>query len=232
MNSTIRIYVRAVRVFFNFCFQEGFIKMNLSAGVKLPANDAKLEMPLFAHEVEQVDSMFLSDSIFGARNLAIVHCMLDCGLRSQEVIKLCIHHVHFDKNVIEIVQSKYDKSRVVFLPPDLASNLQKYLSFRPTVSSDRLFLKNDETPIDYNVIKQLFSRIRSHTGIYRLHPHLLRHTFGVSYLIGGGNLEFLRDMMGHSDYNVTRTYVSMANQYRMMGLDVYRLPDKLFQITV
>ena len=78
-------------------------------------------------------------------------------------------------------------------------------------------------------MKQLFSRLRIKTGIDRLHPHLLRHTFAVSYLIGGGNLEFLRDMLGHSDYSTTRDYVKMANQYRMMDADVYQLDDIFFR---
>lgn len=57
--------------------------------------------------------------------------------------------------------------------------------------------------------------------------HLCRHTFATSYIMGGGNLEFLRLLMGHTDYNVTKTYLHLANQYHLMGADVYKL-DKVF----
>ena len=53
------------------------------------------------------------------------------------------------------------------------------------------------------------------------------HTFDTSYLLGGGNLEFLRVFMGHYDYSVTKVYTSMAAQCRMLGIEVYKL-DKIF----
>ncbi|MDE7323162.1 MAG: site-specific integrase [Lachnospiraceae bacterium] len=59
-------------------------------------------------------------------------------------------------------------------------------------------------------ITDLFARLKKDSGISRLHAHLLRHTFATSYLVGGGNLEFLRVFLGHSDYNVTRGYSQLT----------------------
>lgn len=85
----------------------------------------------------------------------------------------------------------------------------------------------DRKPMTSNAIKQLFQDLKVTSGINRVHAHLLRHTFATSYLMGGGNLEFLRVFMGHSDYNVTKTYSQMAAQYKMLGADVYKL-DSIF----
>lgn len=232
-NSTIRIYVRAVRVFLNYVKEEQLCSVQFSGKVKLPKDDSRMQMPLFQREVDEIDALFAQNTEIGLRNLCIVHLMLDAGLRSEEVISLKVADILFDKSIICINDSKNHKSRFVPMAWTLKIYLECYLDFREPEPGQYLILKNETNEgISYNVIKQLFFRIRGKVDIERLHPHLLRHTFGVAYLIGGGNLEFLRDMMGHSDYTITRQYVKMANQYRMMGAEVYKLDDIFFVATV
>lgn len=229
-NSTVRIYVRAVRVFMNYVRDEELADIAVSRKVKLPKDDSRLNLPLFQYEVDAIDSLFSQNTEMGLRNLCILHLMLDAGLRSEEVVTLKVSGLDFDKGYIRILDSKNHKSRIVPLAWDLKMYLQCYLEFREPVPDEPVIRKaGTGGGINYNVIKQLFFRIRGKSGVKRLHPHLLRHTFAVAYLIGGGNLEFLRDMMGHSDYTVTRQYVKMSNQYRMMGADVYKL-DGIFYV--
>ena len=228
-NSTIRIYTRAVKVFVNY------IRDDLDCEIKfkrprLPTNDTRIQLPLYSHEVQALDQVFLNSTEMGLRNLCIIHLMLDGGLRSEEVIGLKVKDICFDKDYILIEDSKNHKSRIVPLAWNLRIYIRSYLDYRDTRPMNALILKtNGSDGINYNVLKQLFFRIRKWTGVERLHPHLLRHTFAVSYLVGGGNLEFLRDMLGHSDYTTTRDYVKMANQYRMMNADVYKLDDIFFR---
>ena len=44
----------------------------------------------------------------------------------------------------------------------------------------RFFQKEDGTPITDNTIKMYFQDLKESTGIIRLHPHLLRHTFATT----------------------------------------------------
>lgn len=229
-NSTVRIYLRAVRVFLNYITEELDTELVITRKIKLPKDDTSMQIPLFNHEVEKIDNLYSQNTELGLRNLCIVHLMLDAGLRAEEVISLKVKNISFDKGILMVIDSKNHKSRVVPLAWKLRIYIQAYLEFRGADPEDYLILKiGSRSEINYNVIKQMFYRIRTRTDIERLHPHLLRHTFAVSYLVGGGNLEFLRDMMGHSDYAVTRRYVQMSNQYRMMDADIYKL-DPVFYL--
>ena len=84
-------------------------------------------------------------------------------------------------------------------------------------------------PISYNTIKMFYQDMKVESGIDRLHGHLLRHTFAISFLIGGGNLEFLRVFMGHFDYVSTKTYVEQATQLKILGAPVYKLDPIFFK---
>lgn len=98
----------------------------------------------------------------------------------------------------------------------------------PDHSNVFIQMKNQKS-INSNVLKQFFSRLKKKTGIERVHPHLCRHTFATAYIIGGGSLEMLRLLLGHSDYEVTRMYLHLAHQCLMLHSDVYRLDPVYFK---
>ena len=195
--------------------------------MKLPKDDAAPKMVLFHDEVDKIDGCFDLFTELGVRNYCIVHLMLDCGLRSQEVIHLQVSDILKDRNVIQILNTKGCKSRLTLIPAFLLRQIDTYLSISGRASGVIFLSMKDRKPMTSNAIKQLFQDLKVTSGIHRVHAHLLRHTFATSYLMGGGNLEFLRVFMGHSDYNVTKIYSQMAAQYKMLGADVYKL-DSIF----
>ena len=73
----------------------------------------------------------------------------------------------------------------------------------------------------------MFQKLKNRSGIQRIHAHLCRHTFATSYMMGGGNLEKLRVMLGHADYNATKIYLQLAAEYDIVKYPIYQL-DKVF----
>lgn len=227
-SNTVNAYMRAVKAFFNHLYQARIVDHQFTDGLKLPRSDYDQIVPLLSQEVDLIDSLFDQELPNDLRNLCIIHLMLDAGLRSCEVISLTAGNVIFASGTIVINRSKGDKSRVVIMAPKLAALLRKYMDiFHP---HGLMFKKvNANEPIDSSVFNALFKRLRRNTGIGRLHPHLLRHTFATSYIMGGGNLEKLRILLGHSDYSVTRMYLHLAVQYQIMDADIYRLDPVFFK---
>lgn len=229
-NSSVRIYTRAVKSFLNFCKQEHYIEDYKK--VKMPRNDARQIIPLYAEEIEKIDQTFKINTMMGLRDFCIVHLMLDAGFRSQEVINLKIQDVLFDKDALLVVNSKGSVSRIVIMCPLLKSRLSRYIYLYRygSAPTDAVFIQiKTKEPINENVIKQFFARLKKKSCIDRLHPHLLRHTFATSYVMGGGNLEMLRILLGHSDYDVTKNYLHLANQYQILQASIYKLDPVFFQ---
>lgn len=224
---TIRSYCRSVKTFLRWCYEEELCPDYLKR-VQLPKDDSLPKLPLFADEVSRLDAVLDLNTLLGRRNYCIVHLMLDCGLRAQEVIHLQFNHIFPDKNIIQILDSKGNKSRMTLVPDFLLDALALYSSMAG-ISSGFLLRNVDGKPLTGNTLKQLFQNLKHSAAIPRIHAHLLRHTFATSYLIGGGNMEFLRVFLGHSDYAVTQNYSRMAAEYKMLGADIYRLDSIFFE---
>lgn len=226
--NTVNTYMRATKAFFNYVYQAHYTRVRFTEGLKLPRSDDDQIVPLLASEVMAIDAVFDRTIPNDLRNLCIIHLMLDAGLRSSEVIALCPGDIIFASQTIIINRSKGNKSRAVILCPSLHAMLREYFDlFHPSGS---LFTKMTENKaINESVMRSLFLRIIRNTGIDRLHPHLLRHTFATSYIMGGGNLETLRILMGHFDYSVTRKYLHLAAQNQILGADIYQLDPVFFK---
>lgn len=230
-NNTVRTYGRAAKVFLNWCYQNRLCSQRLTDYVRMPKPDPEQILPLSATEAEAMDAAFDPHIPNDLRNLCILHLMLDAGLRSCEVIRLQAADVVFSSGYIAINRSKHSRSRVVRMVPRLERLLSEYVHVFRIASGDGPFFRKcrSRDPIDSNVIRALFIRIRRSTGLDRIYPHLLRHTFATSYIMGGGNLESLRILLGHYDYSVTRIYLHLADQFFVMDADIYRLDPVLFK---
>lgn len=230
-NTTIRDYSRDVCVFFRFCYSSDYMEYDITKNFKLIPGDQKEVLPLFQYEVDQIEALFSGKTERDYRNLAIIHCMLDAGMRSGEVVRLKDCDINFKNNYIYIDCSKGYKSRYIKMSYRLKNYLMKYRTvFRYPAArqEDSFFFQvGSNKPITENVIKQMFAKIKDKTEIVRLKPHLLRHTFASSFMCAGGNLESLRDLLGHSSYTVTQKYIHMSTKYKSLSDDIYKL-DRAF----
>ena len=225
-NTSIRSYCRSVRVFLRYCYDHDLCRDYMKK-VKLPRDDAAPKLPLRPDEVQLLDLCFDHSTEQGLRNYCIIHLMLDCGMRSQEVRHLQISEIDMQHNLIRIRKTKGAKSRYTLIPDFLIQAIREYLFICQRHNGYVFVRLRGSGALTEETIKNLFYKLKSQTGIFRIHAHLLRHTFAVSYLVGGGNLEFLRVFLGHYDYSVTQHYLDMAAEIKMLGSPVYQL-DPIF----
>ena len=61
---------------------------------------------------------------------------------------------------------------------------------------DKLFISRSGKPMTVNTLKLVFSRLAKSSGVERLHAHLCRHTFAINYLLNGGGIFSLKEILG------------------------------------
>jgi integrase/recombinase XerC/integrase/recombinase XerD len=80
----------------------------------------------------------------------------------------------------------------------------------PGVTS--FFLTIDGYPLTIEAIKSLMDRLAVSSGVKRLHPHLLRHTYATWFLLNGGDVFLLKQNLGHKTLAMVEHYVHMASR--------------------
>lgn len=149
------------------------------------------------------------------RDIAIVHLMLLCGLRSCEVLGLKKSDVGFADGQLRI-RGKGDKERVLPLPEILVQSLADYLRVeRPLgCTSSQLFVvmqgPQRGQPMTPAGVRSLFRQRRLKPLVARANAHRFRHTFGADMARAGVRLPILQRLMGHADGKTTLQYIHLS----------------------
>ena len=224
-NSSVRTYARAIKVFFRWCHNEGHIKSNITHNVKFPKADNKQVIPLSTKRVEILYDA-ISTKNCATRNAAIFSLMLDCGLRLGEIVALDISDIDFNNDFIQIINTKNNKCRIVPLPKRTRQKIKAYLDERNSKHRAVFLDHRNYGRITEGTIKTFISKLKVYDR--DIHCHLLRHTFATSFMMGGGQLEILRVLLGHEEYTVTKGYIHLASQLGVINYDIYKLDGIMF----
>lgn len=85
---TIQTYVRALRSFFSWLWQEGYTEEHRLQGLKPPKVPKMLVQNLTEEELKRILASIDVSTSVGARNYAIVLTLLDTGVRCSELLNL------------------------------------------------------------------------------------------------------------------------------------------------
>ena len=170
---------------------------------------------LSEEEIGQLLSSVDANTVLGARNTAIIWLMLDTGLRLSEAASLKERDVHIDDQY-QKVMGKGNKERMISFGIGCKSVLQHYrLHFRGAPvhdSVDSFFLSIDGYPMTANAIRCFVKRLAVTSGVRRLHPHLLRHTYATRFLLNGGDIYTLKHNLGHATLAMVQNYLHVSNE--------------------
>lgn len=179
-------------------------KLNLR--VKAPR---KLIEPLTTEQV----CTFLR-SLHRYRDIAIIHLMLLCGLRSREILLLQLDDINTVDQQIRVM-GKGSIQRQLPLPPILLRSLADYLKFeRPKNAEKALFVvlqgpRNGQAMSPAG-LRRLFRYRRENHDVPTANAHRFRHTFGVDMARNGVRLPILQRMMGHANAVTTLGYINLS----------------------
>lgn len=153
------------------------------------------------------------------------------GLRISEVARLQCGDVDLDRDVLQIRDTKFGKSRLVPFGPRLHARLDAYLELRerkgfPHAGSAPLFSWNGKHPISTNTIRNVFReelvprlQIDVPAGAFGPRVHGLRHSFAVRTLLRwyregvdpAARLNHLSTFLGHVNPEATAVYLTVTS---------------------
>jgi len=196
-------YVRTLKVFGNWLAAEELAEVPALRSLRKPRVPYKLVEPIGD------DVMRRLLAIAGVRDRAILLLLLDCGLRVSEAAGLRLGDLRPDGTLK--VRGKGAKERIVPLGGTARTAIVRYMGQRGAGAPDEPLFLGRRGPLDGRGMQQVMKRLKVRPGITgRCSPHSLRHTFARSYLVNGGDVFSLQQILGHTTLDMVKRYVALA----------------------
>ncbi len=211
-DATIASRVRTLRVFFNFLTREKVLQDNPTENLdKIRVDDTGLFV-LSAKQVKKLLQQPDQSQFAGFRDYVIMSTMLDTGVRIGELLVLLIKNI--TPNYIVIEKSKNRKQRILPMGKQLQELMQQYLKIRKGRPHEFLFCNVMDEQLARRTLQDRITTYgkRARINNVRVSPHTLRHTFATQYLLNGGDMVSLQEILGHSSLEMVRRYVNYLQE--------------------
>jgi len=176
---------------------------------------------LLPEELEKLFKVIETKKIMGIRDRAILETLFSTGLRVSELVALNRDQLNIDKGEFGVI-GKGGKARVVFLSKTAKDWISKYLEkredpFRPLFirysgPRSKQGLTDENYRLSARSIERLIDKYRKKAGIlFRIGPHVLRHSFATDLLSHGADIRSVQEMLGHKNISTTQIYTHVTN---------------------
>ncbi len=199
--NTINRKLSSINSFLKFCMKEDFI--DSMPVLKQFKTSKKLPVLLGNDEIMQSLKHIKKDNWIKYRDYAFILFLYATGTRVSEAIE--IKKDDINNSWLKIRSAKGDKQRIVPIAQMALLSLNEYLSKREK--------KNEYIWINYR--GQKMSRITAFkiTKKYlNVSPHVLRHSYATSLILGGADLRVVQELLGHSSILTTQIYTHIKQK--------------------
>lgn len=130
----------------------------------------------------------------------VINVLLETGMRVSELTNLDVDQISWQRDCITTI-GKGNKRRIIPMSPIA----RKYLT--------AFFHDKHRLKMTSRWAQQIVKRVAERANLRKkVTPHVLRHTFAVTYLHKGGNLRALQGILGHSSIQTTDIYLNYSGQ--------------------
>jgi integrase len=207
--ATVNRIMCRLRHMFNRAVDWDLLDPSPMKGIKfLPENNYRLRY-LSREECDR-----LVQSCIAPHLRAIVTVALHTGMRSGEIRSLQWHDLDFDSGFIIIRDSKNGEPR--HIPMD-STVVDLFRNYPRTSGSEFVFTNAAGGRLGW--VQHGFRKALARAGISDLHVHDLRHTFASAWMMAGGELYALKDILGHKTIAMTQRYAHLSPAYKRAMVD-------------
>ncbi len=218
--STQNYFLIALRSFFRFLVKKGH---NVISPEVIDLGKMKDRTVKFLGEEDFTKLLASPDikDIQGLRDKAILEVLFSTGLRVSELVALNKDQVNFETGEFGII-GKGGHARVVFLSESAKDWLKKYFQER-TDPYRALFIRysgpkakegltDEKMRLSVRSVERLVDKYRKQANIlFKIGPHVLRHSFATDLLQHGADIRSVQEMLGHRNIATTQIYTHVTN---------------------
>jgi len=198
---TLNRKLSSINTFYDFCYKSKFSNNQINIPMsKIPQNIPKY---LSFEEIKKGLDMIDRSSWLGLRDYALILFLYASGARISEA--LLSQRKDINNGWLKIRYAKGQKERIVPLAPIAIKALEEYLQ-KASIQSEYIWLNYKNERLSRI---SAFKIVKKYLGVS---PHVLRHSFASSLIIGGADLRVVQDLLGHSSLETTQIYTHIQQK--------------------
>lgn len=229
ISTVIKVYT-VLHSLFKMAYGKDVIERNPMDKVERPKarKDELRGKEADAYSVEEVQRIFSALEREPLKWRAMLHLLIDTGIRRGECCGLQWKNIDFKANTITIAGNlcytpqkgiyldtpKSGRIRTIDVDPDVIELLrqlrveQSSKAISPWVFTQ----ENSPEPMHPQSPTRYLKKFSERCGVPGLHPHALRHTFASIAITNGADVASVSEKLGHSDKAVTLRMYTHADQ--------------------
>jgi site-specific recombinase XerD len=219
--ATQNYHLIALRSFLRFCAKRNWETLQPDK-IELAKTQRPQVTFLTPEELERLMAQPDTSKQNGMRDRAILELLFSSGLRVSELVGLDRDHINTKRREF-MVRGKGQKDRPIFISPEAAEWVDKYLAMR-TDNTKPLFIRYSGTKkidnsgnfsrLTARSVQRMVARYALLAGITKhVSPHTLRHSFATDLLMNGADLRSVQAMLGHSQIATTQIYTHVTDPH-------------------
>jgi integrase len=161
---------------------------------------------------------------------SIIECAINSGMRKGEILSLKWNQIK--DGLIYLQKTKSNKARQIPLNDDL-EDLFKRMKSEQKPKGDNV-VGMDGKPVQthnsnyvfsykgkpVNDVKRAFNKALDDAGIQDFRFHDLRHTFASHFVMRGGSIKSLQEILGHKDIKTTMRYAHLSQEHKKKEINL------------
>ena len=224
-NNYLNKHIQALEKFYEFLVHKGVqnvpsvhlkqLKLEKGEITVLTQEEIKL-----LYEATNKESNHPKQSIFNARDKAMLALYYGCGLRRKEGVNVCLDDLNFDTRIVHVRKGKNYKERLVPFSKTSSHYLQEWVyDYRPSLLKDKnypeLFISYAGKPMQSHALYRRLKQLQSQVEDIKLKEkeiglHTLRHSIATHLLQNGMDLQKIQRFLGHASLETTQLYTHLV----------------------
>lgn len=148
----------------------------------------------------------------GIRDVVLLYLFIDTGMRLSALRSVKVGDIDIPERKIRVVE-KGGRERLLPFGVQTLRWLRRYLAASRLELDGYLFPGHHGKPLSRKRIDEIIKHCAAKAGVHggKVSPHDFRRAFAREFLRHGGDLESLRQLLGHSSYAMVKRYAQLAD---------------------
>lgn len=196
-----------LRIFYNYLNEENIVFANPANGMRMHIDhELRMKEPISKEEYK----LLINATKHNIKHQVILAILYTGGLRLNELVKLKISDIEWDRAILLVNDDKKLKQREVLVTYDCLIRLRTYLETR---NDDSVYIfpspMKTGQPLSRIAVQKFINSYMKCLGFTKqLSPQVFRFTYASNLWAAGFDIDEIAKLMGHECIGITKKYIA------------------------